>query len=520
MNGKENMKNVGIWIRVSTAKPHQRESRLVHFKRARIYAEFKGWTIKKVYKLITSGKSIKNHPEAQRMLKDIKEGNIQALIFSNLSRLARNIKELIDISDDFRKYNADLISLSESIDTSTPGGKLLFHVIAALSQWEREEISSRVSASVKTRAKIGKPLGGQAPFGYTWKNKEKLMINYKEAPIAKEIFETFLKTKRILTTARIINEKGYRTRKGYEWRDNSIHRLLSFSTYKGEHILNHTKSRGDGKSWIEKPQEEWEILKVEPIVNENQWEQANQILNDITREYYRKAKPPRKYLLSGYVYCEKCKTKMYGKTYGHYPSIYLCVSCRRKIECEVLDKIFVDELKTYKFNPQDLVLPVEEDSNIDNLEKKIKRLKQEENKTECLIDSLLELRTKGMIDDNTFSIRIKKYEAKRNQLALTKAKVEGELGFLNIKRNSEYYVLDKMKTFASMFPYMTFEERRAVVEEIIDKIVMSDNEIQFHMYYLPFFQKELSSLEESLRTGAPVVGLVTRFMNAPALRVL
>src|SRR5438270_13116327 len=91
---KGSAKDVGIWIRVSTEDQAQGESPQHHEHRARLYAESKGWTVKEVYDLAgVSGKSVMDHPEAQRMLQDIKKGNITALIFSKLARLARNTKE-------------------------------------------------------------------------------------------------------------------------------------------------------------------------------------------------------------------------------------------------------------------------------------------------------------------------------------------------------------------------------------------------------------------------------------------
>ncbi|MDD3711814.1 MAG: recombinase family protein, partial [Patescibacteria group bacterium] len=64
---------VGIWIRVSTEDQAKGESPEHHEKRARYYAESKSWQIKEVYHLeAVSGKSVINHPEAQRMLQDIR----------------------------------------------------------------------------------------------------------------------------------------------------------------------------------------------------------------------------------------------------------------------------------------------------------------------------------------------------------------------------------------------------------------------------------------------------------------
>ena len=122
----ETGKNVGIWIRVSTEMQVESESPEHHEKRGKLYAEAKEWNVVEVYRLeAVSGKSVIEHPEAKRMIEDVKKGKISGLIFSKLARLARNTKELLEFAELFKKYDAASHSVAADFDFCSAEPKFL-----------------------------------------------------------------------------------------------------------------------------------------------------------------------------------------------------------------------------------------------------------------------------------------------------------------------------------------------------------------------------------------------------------
>ncbi len=492
----ETSKNVGIWIRVSTDLQVDSESPEHHEERARQYAKAKGWNVVKVYRLdALSGKSVMGYQETKEMLRDMKSGIITGLIFSKLARLARNTKELLEISEIFRGCGADLISLAESIDTSSPAGRLFYTMIAAMAQWEREEIAERVAASVPIRAKMGKPLSGSAPLGYSWKNKE-FVVDEKTAPIRKLIYEIFQKTKRKQTTAKELNELGYRTNAGKLFSHTTIGRLLRDSTAKGLRKANYTT--GDGIKVTFKPQSDWIISPCEPIVTEDLWNECNRILD----EQEGKKKPVSKkavYLLAGYVYCS-CGKKMYVY---HEAPVYKCKTCRIKIDVADLDEIYHEQLKSFFLTDADAKsVEANIEAEISAKEKLLEQARSELGKLKKRLKEMVDLRLDGDMSKERFRELYKPLEVQMVQIEEQLPKLEAEIDFQKIQLISTETVLMETKDLYTNWPNMQFEAKRNIVELITERIDIEGESIKIGLSYLPSPLLSLQNVGKAVLSAA------------------
>jgi site-specific DNA recombinase len=490
-------KSVGIWIRVSTEDQARGESPEHHEKRARLYAEAKGWHVREVYHLeAVSGKSVMGHPEAQRMLKDIKSGHVTGLIFSKLARLARNTRELLDFADIFREHGADLVSLQESIDTSSPAGRLLYTMISALSQWEREEIAERVAVSIPIRAKLGKPLGGQPPFGYQWQD-QRLIPDPKEAPIRKLVHELFLEHRRKKTVARLLNDRGYRTRNGSRFSDTTVERLLRDPTAKGIRRANYTKTSDRKKGWLLKPESDWVLHSVPAIVSEELWDECSRMLDAQKTSRKPLAKRPV-HLFAGFAVCG-CGNKMYVPS--NTPK-YVCYRCRTKIPIIDLDGIFHEQLKSFVFSPEEVAGYLRQaDDVIRQKEALLEAAAEEERKLRREIDKLYELYLADGINKEGFGARYYPLSQRLKQLEEEQPKIQAEIDLLKIQYLSSDQVLSDARDLYTRWPSVSPEDKRHIVEAITEKITITKEEVEIHLNSIGALTRPFQPINSSEDVG-------------------
>lgn len=486
-------RDVGIWIRVSTDDQAQGDSPKHHEARARHYVASRGWQVAEVYDLAgVSGKAVMEHPEAKRMLEDVKRGHISALVFSKLARLTRNARELMEFSDYFREHNADLISLQENIDTSTPSGRLFYNMVAVMAQWEREEIADRVKASIGIRAKLGKPLNGKAPYGYHWKDK-KLVPHPDEAPVRKLMYELFLEHRRKRTVARILNERGFRVRKGARFSDATVGRLLQDPTAKGIHRANYTKRVAGDKPWALKPEHEWVLTKVEPIITEELWQQCNDLLEARKITQVRPAKRAV-HTFAGVTVCS-CGKKMYVPS--NSPK-YVCMACRNKIPIVDLEALFLERVHGFMASPDALADYLSRTGTV--VEEKLRlveTIRTELGRVAENSDRTYQLYLAGGLDAKQFKERYQPLDERKKQLEADLPRLEAEVDALKIHSLSAEEVASRAQDLPSRWKSMAPDERRQLVEIMVKEIVVGDDTFDVTLYELPIF-KEVTNRQRTL----------------------
>lgn len=148
-------KSVAIYARVSTDK-QKVEMQLAELRE---YAERAGWKIYREF--IDEGYTGKNtaRPAFKEMLDEARRRKFDVLLVWKLDRLSRSLKDLIGTLDELGHLGIDFISYDNKIDTSSPTGKLVFQVIGAVAEFERNIISERVKAGLRNAQRNGKRLG-------------------------------------------------------------------------------------------------------------------------------------------------------------------------------------------------------------------------------------------------------------------------------------------------------------------------------------------------------------------------
>ena len=398
-----------------------------------------------------SGKDL-NRPAIQKLIEDCKNHKIDAVFVFKLDRISRSQRDTLYLIEEvFNKYNVSFISMRENFDTSTPFGKAMIGVLSVFAQLERETILERTRIGLKKRAEAGLWRGGgKIPFPYRYdRNTGTLIPIPEQVELLHKMISLYISGKSFNVIGKIVgmDESMVETR------------ILSITNtgkvpYKDEVY--------DGQH--------------EAVVSDELYEEILRVNKVRSREKYE-----RHYLLSGKVFCGHCGAKYRYQKWGKRLIMY-CYSqqkskpryikdpnCNNKrwdifeVEDAVLEELFKMslDLDLFKktFNIATVNVKNEYRGRLEEITKQIKNL----------------------LSNIANGIAVEETNNKINELEKEKETIEEKLIKSDKCEKDNKVSLNMIKNLKSTWFEMDFDEQRRIIEHLIDKVIVNDNEI--NIYY-------------------------------------
>lgn len=324
------------YIRVSSDVQIHGESLSTQKKQIRNYCKAREWKLVKIYEdKGYSGSTIKR-PAFQFMMDGAKDGRFEILVIRDLSRAARNSRELLNVVEELKQYNVSITSIKENIDFTGPYGEAMLTILSAVVQLELSVISERMKENKFARWAEGRTFVGKPPYGYRWNKKDKrLEIVPKEAEIYKRIVKMYLDEGLSMKAIALkLSDEGIKCKRA-KFSSPVISYMIKNTAYYGNYVLNKKKyvynpeTGRHSRTNDEKPASEHINFNIPAIIDKGTFD----LLQEKTKFNKIKSKRPNNaneaYWLRDILRCGVCGGKIVAhhgsrRKDGTFPRYYSC----------------------------------------------------------------------------------------------------------------------------------------------------------------------------------------------------
>lgn len=495
------MKRAALYARVSTARQEQEETIDSQLAEVRQRVESDGALLQPDKIFVDEGYSgsLLERPSLDAMLDAAKNKEFDILYIYDLGRLSRQLSHLLIVIEQLEKYDCEVVSLHERI-TGTPEDKFLLQIMGSMHEYERAKIAERFRRGKMYKARSGKIVGYNAPYGYRYNKESGAFDIYEpEAQVVKRIFEWVANEN--LSTYRVIerlHQQGVMPSKQKDeyWTRGPIARLLNNETYFGKHYFNKSEAilprynlkaaskyrRVQKTGRRVRSREEWIEFDVPAIISKDLFDKAHSQMERNAKFNPKNRK--HQYLLTSLIKCTCGASRNgdgpQGKKY------YRCTSRHRfrtsQIPCKVggLNVIVTDALVWNKVsellsNPKLIREQAERwltqhsahetSTDIVSLETHLTQLKNEQKR---YVDAY----GKGYMPEQLFANKmneIKKQIESTEKSMRDASKNRGKTGKIDIE-----LLIEKA---TRKIGDLQFEQKKFIVERVVDKIIADPKEI-------------------------------------------
>ncbi|QOY37086.1 recombinase family protein [Anaerobacillus isosaccharinicus] len=443
-----------LYIRVSTQEQVENYSIETQKERLEAFCKSKGWDVYDVYIDGGFSGSTIDRPALQSMLNDLK--NIDAVAVYKLDRLSRSQRDTLTLIEEyFLKNNVDFVSITETLDTSTPFGKAMIGILSVFAQLERETIAERMRMGHIKRAEEGfRGMGGNHdPAGYSRVDGE-LVIKEDEAEHIRMTYDLYEQTQSITKVQARLKDLGFSV-----WRFRRYRDILANKLYIGEVSFAGEYYQG----------------RHTPIIDKEQFERVQILLSRHKGPNSYKAKES---LLTGLITCSIC-----GESYVTYQTkdklkngkstVYRYYMCRaRRFPSEYDSKCTnktwnyakLEQVIISEFNSFLLEMDVE-NKEVDkiNYDLQIKKIDEK-------IERTLNLYVDGQFDKELLNKQMGKLNMEKQSLQAQKLH-QDERSNLKISK-------DQLEQYAVALLASDFSTKHSIIHKLIKHIYVDGDNIE------------------------------------------
>lgn len=317
-------KRAAIYVRVSSEEQVEGYSLSAQERAARAYCEAHGWELVLTY--ADEGKSawtddVAKRPEFSRMLADAEAGAFDVLIVHKLDRFARNVRLCLETLHELESHGVAFVSLSESMDFSTPIGRVILSTLAAFAEYYSHNLSAETKKGKAERKRQGL-YNGLVPFGMMRRGEDRVPVADPETlPGLLLAFNAAAAGKSDRKVAEELNAAGYRStgnRGRNPFTRDTVRPILQNRFYLGE------LPDGEG-GWIEG--------QHEPVISDELFNSAQESRRANRGAHAKVKRAARVYSLSGSARCVLCGGAVHFST-GKDGARCFCYAARGSNACE------------------------------------------------------------------------------------------------------------------------------------------------------------------------------------------
>jgi len=266
-----------------------------------------------------SGSNIRR-PGLQELLSDMADGLVDIVVVHRLDRLSRHMGDFNALMQDFERHGVALVSVTQSIDTSGPQGRLTLNLLTSFAQFEREIAGERGREKRAASRRQGVWQGGAPPLGYGLA-QQRLVEEPAEAKTVRNIFERFLLQPSVTALIQELSEQGVKTkawntkagllRGGRTFDKNVLYKLLNNRMYLGELFYD----------------DAWHASSHKPLIEQALWDEVHELMASRARRtgVLNRKSPEWQFPLKGLVFGEDGRSmtpwfssKQRGRQLGYY----------------------------------------------------------------------------------------------------------------------------------------------------------------------------------------------------------